>query len=399
MTQESDGNLLVLRQRLREDHRSDRHGAVDLRVEPDRSCRRSTPARAPSSTTRPRPPRDPTATIYTADPLDTIEATSPQGYLEGTTTLGQDSDGGDNLAMGGYNFYLVGSTFFYQGGPPFNNGADNISTISLSTLTAYLGAAHAPADSLGWGAGLSSSAAAQLLRPGDHPGGRRPRSTRGGCPKASHLELSYSVENTTSLDAETVPTPTTIPLPTTAGGLADIPLTIPAADRQPGPYLVQASLFDTNTSPPTLLGTTCMPYTVGAAGDRLDLATPPERHRRRRTRPIPRGVALNAQLGLDGLRGATINWSTFLPNCSASTPTAATCGPFGHDLRQRRHRLLRGRLPGPAGPCDLLAPGQWRIVGLRPHRAGGQRVVGGPTSPLWSATTPRCPPDAASAPR
>ena len=89
-------------------------------VPPKTRATGSTPARAPSSTIPAQAVQGPDGTIYTADPLDTIEATSPQGYLEGTTTLGQNANGGDILAMGGYNFYLVGSTFYYQGGPPFN---------------------------------------------------------------------------------------------------------------------------------------------------------------------------------------------------------------------------------------------------------------------------------------
>jgi hypothetical protein len=48
----------------------------------------------------------PDGTIYTADPLHTIESTSPNGYLQNTTTLGGD------LNMGGFNFYLVGSTLY-----------------------------------------------------------------------------------------------------------------------------------------------------------------------------------------------------------------------------------------------------------------------------------------------
>ena len=109
---------------------------------------------------------------------------------------------------------------------------------------------------------------------------------------------------------------------------------------------MQASLFDTSTSPPTRLGTTCMPYTVGATGDGLDLASLPSGIGAGGPTD-PRGVALNAQLGLDGLRGATINWSTFLPNCSPPTPTRGDLRPVGHDLRQRPDRLLPGRLPGP----------------------------------------------------
>ena len=267
----------------------------------------------------------PDGTIYTADPLNTIEATSPQGYLEGSTTLSPGDSTSYTLAMGGHNFYLVGSTFFYQGGPPFNSGADNISTVSLATLTAYLDAAHVPTDTLGWGAGLSSSAPANYFAPGTTPDVYASFDP-WWLTDASHLQLSYSVEDTASLEAESVPSPTTVPLPTSAGGLADIPLAIPVADRRPGPYLVRASLFDTSTSPSTLLGTTCLPYTVGAAGDQLDLGSLPAGIGAGGPDDT-RGVALNAQLGLDGYRGATIDWSTFLPHCSPSDPTAATCGP------------------------------------------------------------------------
>jgi hypothetical protein len=261
----------------------------------------------------------PDGTIYTADPLHTIEATSPQGFLQNSTTLGT------SLTMGGYNFYLVGSTLYYQGGPPFNTGADNISSIPLATLTAYLGAIHVPTDSLGWGAGLSSTATANYFAPGTTPSVVATFDP-WWVSEASHLQLSYSVENAASLTAGTVPAPTTIPLPTTAPGLASIPLTLPAADQQPGPYQVQATLLDTSTSPPTSLGTTCMPYTVGATGDGLNLASLPSGIGGGGPTDS-RGVALNSQLGLDGLRGATINWSTFLPNCSTSNLTAAACGP------------------------------------------------------------------------
>jgi hypothetical protein len=261
----------------------------------------------------------PDGTIYSADPLYTIEATSPQGYLQGSTNLN------NTLSMGGYNFYLVGSTFYYQGGAPFNGSADNISMVSLSTLTTYLAAIHVPTNSLGWGARLSSSATANYFSPGTTPAVSAsfdPWWTS----QASHLQLSYSVEDTSSLTAETVPSATTIALPTSASGLASIPLTISAPDQQPGPYLVQASLFDTTTSPPTRLGTTCMPYTVGATGDALNLASLPSGIGGGGPTD-PRGVALNAQLGLNGERGATVDWSTFLPNCSASSPSASTCGP------------------------------------------------------------------------
>ena len=69
-----------------------------------------------------------------------------------------------------------------------------------------------------------------------------------------------------------------------------------------------------------------MPYTVGAAGDRLDFATLPPGSGSGGPAD-PRGVALTSQLGLTGLRSlTTIAWDSVLPNCSASAPTAATCG-------------------------------------------------------------------------
>jgi hypothetical protein len=266
----------------------------------------------------------PDGTIYTADPLHTIEATSPTGYLQDTTTLG------GALNMGGFNFYLVGSTLYYQGGAPFNGGADNISSVSLATLTTYLGAVHVPTDTLGWGAGLSSTASANYFAPGSTPTVVATFDPWWAS-QASHLQLSYSVEDTTSLTAETVPTPTTLALPTTTSGLASIPLTLTTADQQPGPYLVQATLTDTSTSPPTSLGTTCIPYTVGAGGDALNLASLPTGIGGGGPTDT-RGVALNGQLGLSGLRGAQINWSSLLPNCSPSAPTLATCGPSAMNI-------------------------------------------------------------------
>ncbi|HEX7443025.1 MAG TPA: discoidin domain-containing protein, partial [Acidimicrobiales bacterium] len=145
--------------------------------------------------------------------------------------------------------------------------------------------------------------------------------------QASHLKLAYSVENTTTLAAETVPAPTSVALPTTAAGLSSMPLALPAADTAPGPYEVQATLVDTSTTPPTTLGTTCLPYTVGASGNRLNLNTLPVGAGSGGPAD-PRGVALDAQLGLSGHRSLTVvDWSTVLPNCTAGAPSAATCGP------------------------------------------------------------------------
>ena len=198
-------------------------------------------------------------------------------------------------------------------------------SFTLSSVQAYLTAVQRPSNSLGWGAGLTTPAHGQLLRSGHDPHGRRLFDPWWAA-AASTLQLSYSVEDTASLTAETVPTPTVVALPTTAASLADIPLTLPAGDAAPGPYEVQATLVNTATSPPTTLGTTCMPYTVGAAGDGLNLTALPSGSGSGGPAD-PRGVALNAQLGLDSLRSShVVDWGSLLPNCNPSAPTAATCG-------------------------------------------------------------------------
>ncbi len=261
----------------------------------------------------------PDGTIYAADPLTTLTATSPQGYLQGTTGLG------GALHFGTWGLALVGSTLYFASGPPFESWADAISSVPLATVQAFLTSTHSPRDTLGWGAGLSTPAAGNYFAPGTAPqvDANFAPSWVGDAP---HLQLSYSVETAASLNAETMPTALSVDLPTTAAALASVDLPLPSIDDLPGPYQVQATLYDTTTSPPTALGTTCMPYTVGASGDALDLSSLPGGIGAGGPSD-PRGVALNAQLGLDGLRGASIDWQTFLPNCNAANPTASTCGP------------------------------------------------------------------------
>ena len=195
-----------------------------------------------------------------------------------------------------------------------------------------------------------------------------------------------------------MPPPTTIPLPTTAAGLADIPLTIPAADQQPGPYLVQASLFDTSTSPPTRLGTTCMPYTVGAAGDGLDLASLPTGIGAGGPAD-PRGVALNAQLGLDGLRGAHRRLEQLPPQLLALGTDGGDLRPVGHDLRQRLRPTTSRPPPGPSRPRDLLAPGQRRQRRLGPDGPGANGWWQGDVTGAGRLLRQRARRAAASAPR
>ena len=262
----------------------------------------------------------PDGTIYTADPLTSMEATSPTGILQASTTMGGALD------FGGWDLALVGTTFYFQSGTPFHAAGDAISSFSLHDLTAYLNAPQAPSGKLGWGAGLETPASGNYFAPGTTPTVYATFDP-WWVADAAHLELAYSFWDVGHFTSETPPPSTVVALPTTATGLADVPLTLPAADTAPGPYDVRASLLDTSTDPPTTVGTTCLPYTVGATGDALDFATLPAGSGGGGPAD-PRGVALNAQLGLSGLRSlTTMDWSSVLPHCIATAPTAATCGP------------------------------------------------------------------------
>ncbi len=256
--------------------------------------------------------------IYTADPLRTIEATSSDGVLEGSTTLGK------TLSLAGSNFYLIDGNLYFEGGIPFSRD-NNVSEVPLATLEDYLAAPQAPLDTLGWGAGLDTPVQGNYFSPGT-----KPQVTADFSPSwtglASDLKLGYSVESASEVASEAVPKTTFVKLPAGASSLSSVPLTIPAGDTTPGPYEVLATLYDSSSSPAQVLGSTCLPYTVGTTGDRLDLSTLPTGIGAGGPSD-PRGVALNSQLGLDGLRGASMDWSNFLPLCNSTAPTAATCGP------------------------------------------------------------------------
>ena len=259
----------------------------------------------------------PGGTVYTADPISAIEASTSTGVFEAATNLG------GKLQLAGGWLYLVAGRAYVESGAIYTADVQ-VSSIPLASLNAYLAAPQASIDTLGWGAGLSTPAAGNYFPSGSHPAVDA-NFDPWWSEEAAHLQLRYSVWNAAQL-AVAAPPERTVALPTGAPALGHLPLVIPPSDTAPGPYEVEASLYDTATSPARLIGTTCLPYTVGAAGDRLDLATLPPG-----SGPggpsDPRGVALNGQLGLDGLRGALIEWSDFLPACNASAPSAAQCGP------------------------------------------------------------------------
>lgn len=265
-------------------------------------------------------------TIYAVNGPSTLTATRPDGELIGATTFDDTFEATSYLAQ-------VGRYLYVQTGPAFDDSAAVISRVALSMVRRYLDRPQAAANVLGWGAGLDTSAAGNYFS-----SGRRPAVYAGfeswWARLAPHLKLVYRIWDDASITDGKTPTSRTIRLPDRAAALAHVGLRLPSVDTTPGPYEVEAELYDTATSPPRQLGATCLPYTVGAVGDRLDLQALPSGIGAGGPADT-RGVVLNAQLGLDGLRSSqTVDWSAILPGCGASSPSAATCGPSALRLGQ-----------------------------------------------------------------
>lgn len=253
--------------------------------------------------------------IYTSDPNNTIEESSRRGVLEAATTLN------GALSLAGSNAYLVGRELFLQTGTPFSSN-DQVSVIGLSQLESYLAAPRNPLDTLGWGAGLWTGVRGNYFGSNAKP--RVYAEFSSPWSSARHLELSYAVEDSGQISSGDAPKPRQLVLPRSRRALAHVVLPLDKEDFAPGPYQVRASLYE--GSPRVLIGSTCLPYAVGAKGDRLDLASLPKGAGAGGPSDL-RGVVLNSELGLNGLRGGLIDWRDFLPGCNAAAPTASTCGP------------------------------------------------------------------------
>lgn len=253
-------------------------------------------------------------TIYTTDPLSVIAATNPSGILQGEANFGST-----NVFT---SIAIEGSQVFFGSGPAFDPLHDRVDEISLQALQTYIDGPHAPLNTLGWGADIKVGAAANYFSPGTAPTASASfDSWWSGL--AAHLSLNYAVRSASDIAGGESPSGATIALPTDPTSLSDIDLPIAGDASTPGPYQLAVSLQDNTTSPPTTIARTCVPFTVGAPGDALDLSQLPESPGAGGP-PDQRGVLLNGQLGLNGFRGG-LSLSTFLPDCSPSAPTAAGC--------------------------------------------------------------------------
>ena len=159
---------------------------------------------------------------------------------------------------------------------------------------------------LGVGAGLTTPAA-----DGYFPSGQAPRVSAHFDPwwasVAGHYSLRYTVRSAPRPDGSQPAQTQTAEIP--RGG--DIALRLP--DRRPGAYQVNAELVQRSTG--TAVSGTCLNYSIGAPGNKLDFGSlspgadwggPP---------PL-RGVQLAAELGVDSYR-YSMDFSSVVPDPSA----------------------------------------------------------------------------------
>ena len=262
------------------------------------------------------------STVYVADSAPWTRATGstcspPQACMRATRPLAALG----NLSANEPLYYDATTQALIFG------NSSGVASVPLSGVQALVSSPAPPTqdgfgDTLGVGAGLTTSATA-----GYFPPGTTPSVTASFDPWwASYpdpLELSYWAASGDQVTAGALPAPTVVALSwsgVASGSSLQVPI---AAPSTPGVYLVNADLVDTTTS--MTIGSTCLTYSVGTAGDTLDFSglSPGADY----GGPAPeRGVQLASELGTGAMREG-LNMSTLLPACNAAAPTAATCGP------------------------------------------------------------------------
>ena len=310
----------------------------------------------------------PDGTIYVADATRGIHATSPEGFYRGVAldeTLGHLTER-SWLAP-------VGDRLYFAAGGRFTN-TQNVSWITFADLAALVDAPSPPTLVLGFGAGLLTGAEGQYFKAGQEPSVHAHLEPWWAA-HASELRLTYTVRDRSQVLSGEEMAATEVALPTTVAGLDAIPLALPPG--RPGAYQVDARLL----AGTTVIGATCLHYTVGAPGHRLDFAALPSGTDFGGP-TLPRSVALADQLGMNGVR-ARVEWSQLLPQgTTGPMDFSAYDDAFATAAREARDRGVGlWAQVGEGSPIEkaLVDEGRWeqRVGELVAHFKG--------VMPAWEA--------------
>ncbi len=303
----------------------------------------------------------PDGRYWVADSGRGLEAVTHQGFWDGVApdqTLG--------LLTQQSPLAILGDTLYFAAGGPFG-AHQNLSSISLSDVAVVAAAPRPASQILGFGAGLVTNRIGQYF-----PAGVTPSLHATFDPwwssVAPGLRLVTRVRSRSLANANIWPSSTSVMMPMSPTALADIPIRLPAA--VPGPYEVDVRLVDQSGA---VVGATCLRYSVGAPGARLDLASLPGRADYGGP-SAARGVALADELGTNGMR-AVIPWARLLPDINGPFNWSATDASFSAAASEAARRgVTWWVLVGSSDPIAraLVANGTWerRIVELAAHYRG-----------------------------
>jgi hypothetical protein len=228
-----------------------------------------------------------------------LEVFSSEGVLLGTMPDSQLGRLSQRAAL-----QLRGSTLYLENGGPWVS-TQTVASIAVRDVVREALAPSATPPGLGIGAGVRLGALAGYFAPG-----QRPAATAVFDPwwkHLSHLRLSYKVLDRVQAESGSGRTHS---LALTAGRIQEgVPLRLPAA--VPGPYEIDVRLYQRSKA----ISAQCVDYSVGAAGDALNLATLPGFN----SSAGANGAVLANVFGTSGVR-VTLNWSQMLP--------AGTSGPI-----------------------------------------------------------------------
>ena len=290
----------------------------------------------------------PDGTVYVADATRGIEAASPEGYWKGL--IGEDTLGylteRSSLAIAGDRLYFAAGGRF--------NANQRIASISLTDAAALRSAPREPNPVLGFGAGVATGVVGNYFAPGQTPR-LEARFDPWWATRAAELRLAYAVRDHRQVLSGVAVTPTTLALPTTAAALSAVGLSLPAA--RPGPYEVDVRLLAADGS---VVGATCMTYSVGGPGQRLDFAALPPGADYGGPAPA-RGVALADVLGTGNFRGS-LDWSVLLPDPSGTINFAPYDAAFADAAREAAARGVAFHVQlGAGAPAEnaLVQNGTW----------------------------------------
>jgi hypothetical protein len=299
-------------------------------------------------------------TMLVADHGSGFHVVSDQGIWMGAAP--------ESLVPGGLSersaMALVGDDLYVVAGVPFTSDK---TVVVISATGVRNQAVRSDDPRMGFGAGLTANAQGNFF-----PDGTSPAVTATFTQDWAQrgLTLRYSVQNLLDVGAGVAPTTQDVTL-SAAAVASGVPIAL--LGTTPGAYRIDARLLDTTGAQ---VSGTCLGYTVGSSGEKLDFGSLPPGMDNGGALPL-RNVVLAGQLGTNMTR-VQIDWPTLMPDPAAPLQ-------FGDLDKQLLPALAEAQRLGVTVDVqvgqggkerDLVDKGQWqaRVAELVSHYRGKVKV-------------------------